>query len=89
MSVVRGRGPQTRAGAGERRGDDPQRALVSWWHGEVEHDREPRGSACGTRDSDDPIRLGSDGIFVLRHSDHELIARYRTLAQRVMLPESD
>jgi hypothetical protein len=33
------------------------------------------------------MRLGSDGIFVLRHPDHELSARYRALAQQVMPPE--
>lgn len=34
--------------------------------------------------SDDLMRLGSDGIFVLRYPDHELSSRYRELAQRVI-----
>jgi MinD-like ATPase involved in chromosome partitioning or flagellar assembly len=34
--------------------------------------------------SDDLMRLGSEGIFVLRHSEHELSQRYRALAGRVM-----
>ena len=34
--------------------------------------------------SDDLMRLGSEGIFVLRHPDHELSARYHRLAERVL-----
>lgn len=34
--------------------------------------------------SDDLMRLGSDGLFVLRHPDHEFSARYHRLAERVM-----
>ncbi|HET7701838.1 MAG TPA: MinD/ParA family protein [Candidatus Limnocylindrales bacterium] len=34
--------------------------------------------------SDDLMRLGSEGIFVLRHPDHELSARYRQLAERLL-----
>jgi MinD-like ATPase involved in chromosome partitioning or flagellar assembly len=34
--------------------------------------------------SDDLMRLGSEGVFSLRNPDHELSARYRTLARHVV-----
>lgn len=37
--------------------------------------------------SDDLMRLGSEGVFVQQHPDHELTALYRALASRV-IPDS-
>jgi MinD-like ATPase involved in chromosome partitioning or flagellar assembly len=37
--------------------------------------------------SDDLMRLGSEGVFCLRHPDHELTDLYRTLASRVIPPQ--